>query len=35
MVIAMRLLISRHLENFLALYDARNMHVAAERKGIS
>jgi DNA-binding transcriptional LysR family regulator len=31
----MRLLISRHLENFLALYDARNMHTAAERKGIS
>ncbi|WEX12098.1 LysR family transcriptional regulator [Chelativorans sp. AA-79] len=31
----MRLLISRHLENFLALYDARNMHVAAERKGVS
>ncbi|MDF0599376.1 LysR family transcriptional regulator [Psychromarinibacter sp. C21-152] len=31
----MRLLVSRHLENFLALYDARNMHVAAERKGIS
>ena len=31
----MRLLISRHLENFLALYDARNMHAAAEAKGIS
>ncbi|WP_336057133.1 LysR family transcriptional regulator [Nitratireductor sp. CH_MIT9313-5] len=31
----MRLLVSRHLENFLALYEARNMHVAAERKGIS
>lgn len=31
----MRLLISRHLENFLALYDARNMHAAAETKGIS
>jgi DNA-binding transcriptional LysR family regulator len=31
----MRLLISRHLENFLALYDARNMHLAAEKKGIS
>jgi DNA-binding transcriptional LysR family regulator len=31
----MRLLVSRHLENFLALYDARKMHAAAERKGIS
>lgn len=31
----MRLLISRHLENYLAIYDALNMHVAAERKGIS
>ncbi|PDS35049.1 LysR family transcriptional regulator [Rhizobium anhuiense] len=31
----MRLLISRHLENFLALYEARNMHLAADRKGIS
>ncbi|MBU2483494.1 MAG: LysR family transcriptional regulator [Alphaproteobacteria bacterium] len=31
----MRLLISRHLENFLALYDARNMHLAAQKKGIS
>jgi DNA-binding transcriptional LysR family regulator len=31
----LRLLVSRHLENFLALYEARNMHVAAERKGIS
>lgn len=31
----MRLLVSRHLENFLALYDACNMHLAAERKGIS
>ncbi|MCT7378153.1 LysR family transcriptional regulator [Chelativorans salis] len=31
----MRLLISRHLENFLALYDARNMHAAADKKGIS
>lgn len=31
----MRLLISRHLENFLALYDARNMHAAAVKKGIS
>lgn len=31
----MRLLLSRHLENFLALYEARNMHNAAERKGIS
>jgi DNA-binding transcriptional LysR family regulator len=30
-----RLLISRHLENFLALYDAQNMHAAAEKKGIS
>ena len=35
MVIELRLLISRHLENFLALYEARNMHVAAEKKGIS
>jgi DNA-binding transcriptional LysR family regulator len=31
----MRLLVSRHLENFLALYDARNMHLAADRKGIT
>ena len=31
----MRVLVSRHLENFLALYEARNMHVAAEHKGIS
>lgn len=31
----MRLLVSRHLENFLALYEARNMHVAAVRKGIT
>lgn len=31
----MRLLVSRHLENFLALYEARNMHLAANRKGIS
>ena len=31
----MRLLVSRHLENFLALYDARNMHEAAARKGIT
>ncbi|MEF2074626.1 LysR family transcriptional regulator [Consotaella aegiceratis] len=31
----MRLLVSRHLENFLALYDARNMHAAAETKAIS
>lgn len=31
----MRLLVSRHLENFLALYEAQNMHVAADKKGIS
>jgi DNA-binding transcriptional LysR family regulator len=31
----MRLLVSRHLENFLAVYAAGNMHLAAERKGIS
>ena len=31
----MRLLVSRHLENFVALYEARNMHTAAQRKGIS
>jgi DNA-binding transcriptional LysR family regulator len=31
----MRLLVSRHLENFLALYEARNMHAAADKKGIS
>lgn len=31
----MRLLVSRHLENFIALYEARNMHAAADRKGIS
>lgn len=31
----MRLLVSRHLENFLALYEARNMHAAADRKGIT
>ncbi|HTN64002.1 MAG TPA: LysR family transcriptional regulator [Devosia sp.] len=31
----MRLLVSRHLEHFLALYDVRNMRVAAERKGIT
>ncbi|WP_454855203.1 LysR family transcriptional regulator [Rhizobium binxianense] len=31
----MRLLVSRHLENFLALYEARNMHAAALRKGIT
>ena len=31
----MRLLVSRHLENFLALYEARNMHTAADKKGIS
>ena len=31
----MRLLVSRHLEHFIALYAARNMHAAAERKGIS
>lgn len=34
-MIAVRLLISRHLENFMAIYAAQNMHVAAERKGIS
>lgn len=31
----MRLLISRHLENFLALYKSLNMHVAAEARNIS
>lgn len=31
----MRLLVSRHLENFIALYEAQNMHAAADRKGIS
>ena len=31
----MRLLVSRHLENFLALYETRNMHTAALRKGIT
>lgn len=31
----MRLLLSRHLENFTALYEARNMHAAAQKKGIS
>jgi DNA-binding transcriptional LysR family regulator len=31
----LRILVSRHLENFLALYEARNMHEAARRKGIS
>lgn len=31
----MRLLISRHLENFLALCETGNMHSAAARKGIS
>ena len=31
----MRLLVSRHLENFMALYSARNMHAAADAKGIS
>jgi len=31
----MRLLVSRHLENFLILYEVRNMRVAAERKGIT
>lgn len=31
----MRLLVSRHLEHFLALYAARNMHAAAEQKGVS
>lgn len=31
----MRMLVSRHLENFLALHDAGNMHEAARRKGIS
>jgi DNA-binding transcriptional LysR family regulator len=31
----MRLLVSRHLENFLALCETRNMRVAAERKGIT
>lgn len=31
----MRLLVSRHLENFLVLYEMRNMRAAAERKGIT
>ncbi len=31
----MRLLVSRHLENFLALYQTLNMHAAAEAKNIS
>ena len=31
----MRLLVSRHLENFLALYRSLNMHAAAEAKNIS
>ncbi|WP_319518480.1 LysR family transcriptional regulator [uncultured Martelella sp.] len=31
----MRLLVSRHLENFLALFEAGNMHTAAQKKGIS
>ncbi|WP_447926078.1 LysR family transcriptional regulator [Vreelandella sp. EE27] len=31
----MRILISRHLENFLVLYDAGSMHEAARRKRIS
>ncbi|TNB48844.1 LysR family transcriptional regulator [Martelella lutilitoris] len=31
----MRLLVSRHLENFLALYEAGNMRAAAQRKGVS
>jgi len=31
----MRILVSRHLENFLALYQSLNMHVAAEAKNIS
>lgn len=31
----MRSLVSRHLENFLALYAAKSMHAAAEAKGIS
>lgn len=31
----MRQLVSRHLENFLALCEARNMHVAAANKGIT
>lgn len=31
----MRLLVSRHLENFLALYEAGNMHVAADKKGVT
>jgi DNA-binding transcriptional LysR family regulator len=34
-VIGMRLLVSRHLENFLAIYEARNMHRASEIKGIT
>ncbi|SFC91298.1 LysR family transcriptional regulator [Tropicimonas isoalkanivorans] len=29
------MLVSRHLENFLALYEARSTHEAARRKGIS
>ncbi|ACI59479.1 transcriptional regulator, LysR family (plasmid) [Rhizobium leguminosarum bv. trifolii WSM2304] len=31
----MRLLVSRHLENFLAIYEARNMHRASGSKGIT
>ena len=31
----MRLLMSRHLENFLAVYDAQSMRKAAERNGIT
>jgi len=31
----MRLLVSRHLENFLMLFETRNMRVAAARKGIT
>lgn len=34
-VIGMRLLVSRHLENFLAIYEARNMRRASESKGIT
>lgn len=35
MVIDVRSLVSRHLGNFLALYDTRNMHAAAERRVIT
>lgn len=34
-VIALRLLVSRHLENFLVVYETLNLHEAANLKGIS